>query len=53
MQENPTVLNFIILEIIRIFHGCEVRIEKSVPRVTVWHHEASHPDEITEENLSI
>ena len=26
--------------IIRILHECEVLIEKSVPRVTVWHHEA-------------
>ena len=25
---------------IRIYHECEGRIEKSVPRVTVWHHEA-------------
>ena len=24
----------------RNFHGCEGRIEKSVPRITVWHHEA-------------
>ena len=24
--------------IIRIFHECEVLIEKSVPRVTVWQH---------------
>ena len=28
------------LRIIRILHECEVLIEKSVPRVTVWHHEA-------------
>ena len=25
---------------IRILHGYEVRIENSVPKVTVWHHEA-------------
>ena len=25
---------------IRILHECEVLIEISVPRVTVWHHEA-------------
>ena len=25
---------------IKILHECEVLIEKSVPRVTVWHHEA-------------
>ena len=31
---------FNVQQIIRIFHGCEVRIEKSVRWVTVWHHEA-------------
>ena len=31
-------VNYIL--IIRIFHGCEMRIEKSVLRSTVWHHEA-------------
>ena len=25
---------------IRIYHECEGRIEKSVPRIDVWHHEA-------------
>ena len=25
--------------IIRIYHECEGRIEKSVPRIGVWHHE--------------
>ena len=25
---------------IRIFHECEGRIEKSVSRIAVWHHEA-------------
>ena len=29
---------------IRILHGCEVRIENSIPRVTVWHHEALPSD---------
>ena len=29
-----------ILQNIRIYHDCEGRIEKSVPRITVWHHEA-------------
>ena len=29
-----------IEEIIRIHHECEGRIEKSAPRMTVWHHEA-------------
>ena len=27
-------------QIIRIFHGCKGRIEKSIPRITVWRHEA-------------
>ena len=27
-------------KIIRIYHECEVGIEKSVPRITDWHHEA-------------
>ena len=27
-------------KIIRIYHECEGRIEKSVPRIAVWHHEA-------------
>ena len=26
--------------IIRIYHECEGRIEKSVPRISVWNHEA-------------
>ena len=25
---------------IRIYHECEGRIEQSVPRIAVWHHEA-------------
>ena len=25
---------------ISIYHECEGRIEKSVPRITIWHHEA-------------
>ena len=25
---------------IRIYHECEGRIEKSVPRIAVWHHKA-------------
>ena len=28
------------LEIIRIYHECKGRIEKSVPRITVWQHKA-------------
>ena len=31
---------FLKKETIRIYHECEGRIEKSVPRITVWHHEA-------------
>ena len=27
-------------ESIRIYHECEGRKEKSVPRIAVWHHEA-------------
>ena len=27
-------------ENISIYHECEGRIEKSVPRITVWHHKA-------------
>ena len=30
----------IMLRTIRIYHECERRIEKSVPRIAVWHHEA-------------
>ena len=26
--------------VIRIYHECEGRIEKSVPRIAVWHHKA-------------
>ena len=26
--------------IIKIYHGCDGRIKKSVPRIAVWHHEA-------------
>ena len=26
---------------IRIYHECEGRIEKSVPRIAVWHHKVS------------
>ena len=31
---------FFHTEIIRIYHECEGIIEKSVPRIAVWHHEA-------------
>ena len=29
-----------VLKIIRIFHECEGRIEKYVPRINIWHHDA-------------
>ena len=32
--------NYLYSKNIRIYHECEGRIEKSVPRITVWHHEA-------------
>ena len=35
---------FPVCKNIRILHECEVRIENSVPRVTVWHHEALPSD---------
>ena len=28
------------VNIIRIYHECEGRIEKSVSRITIWHNEA-------------
>ena len=31
-------VSVICLEIIRIYHECEGRIERSVPRITVWNH---------------
>ena len=40
MFRRRVKIYFLIGEIIRILHGCEVRIENSVPRVTVWHQEA-------------
>ena len=36
--------NYLNHEIIRIFHGCEVRKENSVPRVIVRHHEVLPSD---------
>ena len=33
-------LSVSLLQIIRIYHECEGRIEKSVQRIAVWHHEA-------------
>ena len=31
------------IKIMRILHKCEVLIEKSVPRVTIWHHVTQVP----------
>ena len=40
--------------IIRILHKCEVLIEKSVPKVTVWHHEALPSDaKLLPENFGV
>ena len=36
-SENPYL---VCKNIIRIYHECEGRIEKTVLRVAVWHHEA-------------
>ena len=30
----------ILITTLRIYHKCEGNIEKSIPRITVWHHEA-------------
>ena len=30
----------VCISYIRIYHDCEGRIEKSVSRIAVWHHEA-------------
>ena len=45
IQHFWTVLEILVLshmyyKNIRIDHECEGWIEKSVPRITVWHHEA-------------
>ena len=34
------ILYFKGLQVIRIDHECEGRIEKSIPKIAVWHHEA-------------
>ena len=42
---KPLKMRHIIrVEIIKIHHKCEGRIEKSVPRITDWHHEACRVD---------
>ena len=38
--QTPNFLGTIHACIIRILHECVVLIENSVPRATVWHHEA-------------
>ena len=38
---DTDIWNFTWCEIIRIYHECEAGIEKSVQRITIWHHEAS------------
>ena len=43
VKELPEFLNnhvFLPLKNIRIYHECVSRIEKSVPRITVWHQKA-------------
>ena len=39
-MQGLMVVGFIVDEIIRILHKCQVWIDKPVPRVTFWHHEA-------------
>ena len=39
IQFNPIWFE-IRVKIIKIYHECEGRIGKSVPRITDWHHEA-------------
>ena len=34
------ILDVLDVCFIRIYHECEGRAEKSVPRIAVWHHEA-------------
>ena len=42
VDQNPTTstVTTSFVGTIRIYHECEGRIEKSVSRITVWHHEA-------------
>ena len=39
-EKNTAKANDLFNPFIRICHECEGRIEKSIPRVTVWHCEA-------------
>ena len=38
--ENDSSTKHLYQKNVRIYHKCEGRIEKSVPRIAVWHHEA-------------
>ena len=35
---------YVCMYYMNLIHWCEVPVEKSVPRVTVWHHEALPSD---------
>ena len=37
---DDILLEFQLFDNIRIHHECEIRIEKSIPRIAVLHHEA-------------
>ena len=39
VTQDPPSRSAHAIMIIRIYHKCEGRIEKSVPRIAVWHHE--------------
>ena len=39
-EASRSVISNVSIYIIRIYHECEGRIEKSVPRIAFWHHEA-------------
>ena len=37
--EDKAVIVF-NMQTVRIYHECEVRMEKSIARIAIWHHEA-------------
>ena len=37
---KPLQVQLYSVDIIGIYHKCESRIEKSVPRIAAWHHKA-------------
>ena len=39
-DKDPIKNERVSVETVRILHGREVQIKNSVPRVTIWHHEA-------------